>query len=268
MIDINEMYKFVQFISNKEQSGFIKPSEFNIAAERAQMQLFMQRYGNPKEHTPGRPVPRTAFAQSQKIQDDFNAFIMSYDFTDGEIDLDEVTCNYAHLIALEADNVSNAIGQKRIPIKLVDISEYHKLLSSALLPPSASYPVAYFSSNKTIQIDGVDEGTMYYLRFPNTPVWDYFKDSLGNPLGAASGNPVSYPVFDDSEPTTTATTTTSTAASYDCDNTNNPYENSVNFEFPYDCFNEIAAMILSYVGINLREPMLTQYAEAKQQQGI
>ena len=169
-ININDLYKFVQFISNKEQSGYVKPSEFNMAVDRAQMQLFMQRYGNPKEHTPGRPVPRTAFAQSQKIQDDFNAFIMSYDFTDGEIDLDDVTCNYAHLIALETDGV---------PIKLVDISEYHKLSNSALLSPSSSYPVAYFSSNKTIQVDGVTKGTIHYLRFPNTPVWDYFKDTNG-----------------------------------------------------------------------------------------
>ena len=43
-INIDEMYRFVQFVANKEQSGFIKPSEFNLAADRAQMQLFMERY--------------------------------------------------------------------------------------------------------------------------------------------------------------------------------------------------------------------------------
>ena len=48
-ININELYKFVQFVSNKEQSGYIKPSEFNIAVDRAQMQLFMERYNNPAD---------------------------------------------------------------------------------------------------------------------------------------------------------------------------------------------------------------------------
>ena len=254
-IDINEMYKFVQFVANKEQSGFIKPSEFNIAAERAQMQLFMQRYGNPKEYSPGYPVPRVAFAQSQKVQDDFNPFLMLDEFTGGEIDLEQLTCGYIHLVAL--------ISDEDVPIKLVDASEYFKIENSALLAPTTDYPIAYFGSDKTIYVSGVTEGRILYLRHPNVPKWDYFKNSQGQALDAEDGNVVSYPVFDD-----TATDDEPEEGVYNCDNTHNPYENAVNFEFPYDCFNEIAAMILSYVGINLREPMLTQYAEAKQTQGI
>tara|TARA_R100001509_G_C4844639_1_gene207842 strand:- start:345 stop:1127 length:783 start_codon:yes stop_codon:yes gene_type:complete len=254
-IDINEMYKFVQFVANKEQSGFIKPSEFNIAAERAQMQLFMQRYGNPKEYSPGYPVPRVAFAQSQKVQDDFNPFIMSADFSDGKIYLEDLSCGYIHLIALISDD--------DVPIKLVDASEYFKIENSALLAPTDDYPIAYFGDNKTIYVSGVDDGVILYLRHPNVPKWEYFKNSQGQALDSDGGSVVSYPVFDD-----TATTDEPEEETYDCDNTHNTYENSVNFEFPYDCFNEIASMILSYVGINLREPMLTQYAEAKQTQGI
>ena len=75
MIDINELYRFVQFVSNKEQSGYVKPSEFNIAVDRAQMQLFMERYNNPAEYQPGRPIPRVAYQQTQKISDDLRMFI-------------------------------------------------------------------------------------------------------------------------------------------------------------------------------------------------
>ena len=254
-IDINEMYKFVQFVANKEQSGFIKPSEFNIAAERAQMQLFMQRYGNPKEYSPGYPVPRVAFAQSQKVQDDFNAFLMSDSFSGGKIDLEDLKCGYIHLVAL--------IATDSTPIKLVDASEYFKIENSALLSPTADYPIAYFGSDKTIYVSGVSSGSVLYLRHPNVPKWEYFKNSQGQALDSDGGSVVSYPVFDN-----TQTTNNPTAGQYICTNTHNPYENSVNFEFPYDCFNEIASMILSYVGVNLREPMLMQYAEAKQTQGI
>ena len=253
-IDINEMYKFVQFVANKEQSGFIKPSEFNIAAERAQMQLFMQRYGNPKEYSPGYPVPRVAFAQSQKVQDDFNPFLMSDSFSGGEIDLEQLKCGYIHLVALISGST---------PIKLVDASEYFKIESSALLAPTADYPIAYFGHHKTIYVSGVLTGNILYLRHPNTPKWEYFKNAQGQALNSDGGSVVSYPVFDDSE-----TSQTATEGQYTCANNHNPYANSVNFEFPYDCFNEIASMILSYVGVNLREPMLMQYAEAKQTQGI
>jgi len=39
-------------------------------------------------------------------------------------------------------------------------------------------------------------------------------------------------------------------------------------EFPDETFNEIAIRILSFVGINLRENQLSQFAELKKQQGI
>ena len=69
-IDVNELYEFVKFVANKEQSGYIKPDEFNLVADRAQMQFFMERYNNPAEYQPGRPIPRVAFQQSQKVSDD------------------------------------------------------------------------------------------------------------------------------------------------------------------------------------------------------
>ena len=40
---IDELYKFIQFIANKEQRGFIKPSEFNMLAERAQLDVIRDR---------------------------------------------------------------------------------------------------------------------------------------------------------------------------------------------------------------------------------
>ena len=36
---IDEVYRFIQFIANKDQRGFIKPSEFNLAATRAQLDV-------------------------------------------------------------------------------------------------------------------------------------------------------------------------------------------------------------------------------------
>ena len=48
---IDELYRYIQFIANKEQRGFIKPTEFNLLADRAQMELFTKRYNNLKEAT-------------------------------------------------------------------------------------------------------------------------------------------------------------------------------------------------------------------------
>ena len=42
---IDEIYKFVQFMANKEQRGFVKPSEFNMLAKRAQLDVLKEKGG-------------------------------------------------------------------------------------------------------------------------------------------------------------------------------------------------------------------------------
>ena len=50
---IDELYQFVQFAANKEQRGYVKPSEFNMLATRAQIDVIQDRYG---KHTRGGQV--------------------------------------------------------------------------------------------------------------------------------------------------------------------------------------------------------------------
>ena len=230
-IDVNELYEFVQFVANKEQNGYIKPDEFNLATDRAQMQFFMERYNNPAEYQPGRPIPRVAFQQSQKVSDDLRIFVTTQNINDGE-DIAALNDTYVHLVSLRTTNGRH--------VKLLDDSELGHVLNSALTPPTTTYPVAYIVDNK-INIEPATGCLLTYLRRPQKPNWTYFQDISGNPTDSL-GNPLTYPVFDDA--------------------------NSSDLEFPDETFNEIAIRILSFVGINLRENQLSQFAELKKQQGI
>lgn len=230
-IDVNELYQFVQFVANKEQSGFIKPNEFNLAADRAQMQFFMERYNNPAEYQPGRPIPRVAFQQSQKVSDDLRVFMESEDIANNE-SIAGLNSDYVHLVSLRTAGGNH--------IKLLDDSEVGHILNSALTPPTDAYPVAYIVGDE-IKLEGTNSAKLTYLRRPEKPLWEYYKDSSGNPTDS-TGNPTTYPVYD---------STTSTE-----------------LEFPDETFNEIAIRVLSFVGINLRENQLSQYTEMKKSQGI
>ena len=44
---IDEVYRFVKIMANKENRGWIKPTEFNLLATRAQLDLIKDRVGNP-----------------------------------------------------------------------------------------------------------------------------------------------------------------------------------------------------------------------------
>lgn len=47
---IDELYRFVQFLANKDQRGFIKPSEFNLAATRAQLDIIEEKFKSENTH--------------------------------------------------------------------------------------------------------------------------------------------------------------------------------------------------------------------------
>lgn len=238
-ININELYKFVQFISNKEQSGYIKPSEFNMAVDRAQMQLFMERYNNPAEYQPGRPVPRVTYQQTQKISDDLKPFIRRtfVTLTNGRMlwtDLDD----YMHLSSVRAEfeSTNNCGGTDIVKkgVRIVDDSELSHFLDSAILKPTGRYPVAaIYDGFLQIYPEDITEIEVTYLTRPNRPAdGQFWKYTAVNGL----------PNFD--------------------------LINSTNLNWSDELFNEIAIRILSFIGINLREVNLSQYAEMKKQQGI
>ena len=255
-INIDEVYRFVQFIANKEQSGFIKPSDFNLAVDRAQMQLFMERYGNPAEYQPGRPIPRIAYSQTQKISDDLRYFIRrvslpidsnglmlypndylhfssaSTNYVDVKFDRGTTTTD--NCPGCNKDNTtgttSSTVTSKTVSIRPVDDSELSNLLSSSIVGPTKAYPVLTFYQ-EGVQYHPKDIGMVdfVYLREPLKPSWEY---TLVN----------NRPVYDDTS--------------------------SVDLEWPPQVFNEIAIRILAFVGINLREGDLTSYSEGKRQTGI
>ena len=239
MININDLYRFVQFISNKEQSGYIKPSEFNMAVDRAQMQLFMERYNNPAEYQPGRPIPRVSYQQTQKISDDLRPFIkrsikslasgkLLWSSLNDYVQISSLRVDYIH-----TNNCGETVTMKK-SVKVVDDAELSKYLDSSILKPTEKYPIAaIYNGYLQLHPDTIGKLEITYLSRPHRPAdGEFWKFNAPNDI----------PVYD--EPTST------------------------NLAWSDELFNEIAIRVLSFIGINLRETTLSQYSEIKKQQGI
>ena len=230
---INEAYKFVQFVSNKNQRGNIKPDDFNLIAERAQIDLFMQRYGNPAQYQYGLPKPRIGWQMTQKITDDIKPFLKKTSFmlTGGQFSLPS---DYVHLSSARGSFIMNKdCGQDpSVETTAVDVLNDNELslrLSSFIDAPSKRYPVmVFYDTYCQVYPTDMQSIVITYIRKPNKPVWAY--------------------------------TVTNNNAVYDAGN-------SVDFEMPDDTHNEICYRILSYLGVNLRDGELTQYAEKMKQTG-
>lgn len=175
-------------------------------------------------------------AQKQKFEQDYSVFIATSSITEYLSTFLKTTTlpvngqgkssypsDYAHLSSLNFYYVKESGQGKMVPIKEVKNADWSEIGASTLLKPTKRYPKFSFYANE-ISFLPRDIGlvSMDYFKEPSSPVWGF---TIVN----------SREVYD---PTT-----------------------SVQFESPDFSMNDIMALMLSFVGINIQVPMLVQYAE-------
>ena len=217
-------------MANKEQKGFIPSRKFNRYAERAQMEVFMQRYGNPHQYQPGRPVPPVAYGMTQKIHDDLRPFIQKVTLNLNRYGQATYPKDYVHASSFRYTLSHNEGKHEQVAIKVIPDDKLAYRLSSRIVEPTRQQPVCVLYDNFIQFYPENLVGIVFtYLRQPKVPRWGFT---------VINGREV-----------------------YDA-------ANSVDWEFPDEVHNEICMKVLSYVGIKLRENDLLQYAELKNQQGV
>jgi hypothetical protein len=245
MINVNELYQFVNFVANKSQaSGNITPSQFNLVLKRAYTQWVTERYNDPNKFAPGENTPaRYGYQLNQKITDDIKHLIVDpkvyqvnsegrLNYPDDYLHISSCRFKYKKQLSC-GDTVI-----KEVDVKAMKDSEIGHILTSQIVEPTRRYPYLAFYSDY-IQFFPKDLGqvTMTYLKKPEEPIWSY---TLVN----------GRPVYDDT-----------------------PYDpvtgtGSRDVDAPDEAMNEIAFRMLSFLGMNIREPQLVQYSEQLKAQGV
>ena len=220
MININEIKQFIDFISNKEQSGTAYSiSQFNIACQAANIDLFKLRYGLPEDYTPGMPLPRQAYEVTQKMKDDLRSCkeVVTLPVSNGILTLPS---DYVHKTALTYIKVTNSsCGEdpivKRKGIQFLDDDKFDGRCDAVIKAPTQDFPIANILKDSIrIEPKSIKSVEFSYLRTPNKPVWGYTNNN-----GIEQYNPSS----------------------------------STDFEWNGILFTDISKIILSYLSINLRD---------------
>lgn len=226
--NVNDVYKFVQFIANKSQDGgYISPDEFNRAAKIAQRQWGKDKYNNAKQYQPGRPVPAIGYSASQKILDDLSILIESkelYPDALGYVTLPE-DYNHTSSVRYKRKTVKDGVAQSaEVEVEFVNDAALGNRLSGSIVKPTKRYPIyTQYSTKLRVWPNDLQKVVFTYLREFTDPVWAY---TLQNNVA----------VYDES--------------------------NSVDFEVGPEETENIVMRICSYLGINIREQLLMQYAES------
>ena len=182
---INSVRNTVLAIINKNNYGYISPSDFNLFAKQAQLDLFDEYFVqyNQQINEENSRVSGTGYADIKKgyeeVIDYFSKFATLtqsagniFSLPDDYYLINQISCFTGGQLQGEAEKVSS--------------SKINLLNKSLLTSPSSLYP-AYTQSGNSITVypntfAGAQDVKATYIRYPLDPKWTFTTISNGSPI--------------------------------------------------------------------------------------
>lgn len=237
---IDDVYKTVQSVANKDNNGYLTPDEFNRYAKAAQLELFEQMFHDYSRAT----VKRNRRGHKDGYGDVPARLSEAIQIFTAEDTLVFDSIQQAFFIPQKTYWVKDVFYNSTTPVDIVtprEAAEQRVLLDAA---PTTSYPIGvlYENTNFTLpSYEGIKQIFRIYpasiqsgvvanrIRYPEDPKWTYQTFANGEPI------------FDQSQ------------ADYQ------------DFELPLDDYENLVIKILSYLGIQIDKFVLNQFAQYKEQ---
>lgn len=223
---VDVMYRLLQYAINKNQSGYVSPSDFNLIINQSQLLYLNFLIGPPEKYQPGRPTPAVSLSLTEEVREILTAFIAKFQ---------NIAVDNTGLAAYPADfQRSDALlTTDKDRIRFVHQDFVWSNLKSKIDPPEFNGAVA--NPFYTIEDDGfriypnpVDNTVglnnilLSYVKTPPAILWAF------NVVGG-------LPVY-------------------------NPGASVDPLWYDLDCF-QVIVRALRLVGVNLQASVISQYAE-------
>jgi len=228
-----DMYSLIEFIGNKNFNGnIIPPERFAELIKVVNIDLFRKKYGLPEEYQPGRPIPIEFADITIKNTDDLKAFkirLPNRTITNGVMNFPS---DYVHLMTVVYNYSKTINGVATLlprPIEMLRESEFSSREGNYTKKPTIQNPIGIIR-NDGIHIRPLTilACDLNYYKLPRTPLFNYIMED-------------GYITYDS--------------------------VNSIEMEWPIDEHLTLTRMCLEYVGVNLREGDLVDYANTKLKEG-
>jgi len=230
---LGQIYSLIELIVNKDFDGLVvTPERFNLLIATANIDHFRDKYGLPEEYAPGRPIASEGSEITLKNIDDMKAFkvrLPNRTVTNGVMDFPS---NYVHLMTV-VYNFSKTINGVATtlpkPVEILREAEFAAREGNYTKRPTTASPCGIIRSDGIhIRPLTIVNSDLNYYKFPATPSFQYTEHD-------------GYIVYD--------------AAT------------STELEWPEDEKIPIMRRCLEYIGVNLRESDIVNYANAKIKEG-
>jgi len=231
-INVNTVYQTVLMILNKEQRGYMTPTEFNTVATQVQLEIF-EKYFDDLNQQLRVPQADTDYADRQENIDEklaiFKTFGDAIYTTVGGLSYFVLPRpdTYGDLVSFY--RLGNVLYNDEKVVQRLDRHEFYYANQSRLTKPSTINP-AYLYENQKLFVKPtsiIDKIKVDYIRKPNNVEWTF---TTGN-LGQYQNNSLT----------------------------------SVDFELHESEQTEVVLKVLLYAGIVIRDPQIVQAAAAQVQ---
>lgn len=242
-MNIGEFYQFVNFCLNTYQQGAYTPDEFNIALAGTYLDILKVKLGLPEDFQQTSKygadkgaMSRQQASNSQTISDDISNFLETVPLTRvGRFTLypdDYVRFSGAEYDFITTSNIPFAQPTVEIRyIKPVTDSEKKFRQSNSIIFPSFEYPILAFEADGlNVLPKEIQKFRLTYYRLPVQPKFGYTIDPVTNDV-----------IYD---PNT-----------------------SVQLEYKPILHNDYAVLLMKYIGLNIRDADIVNFAEKRQIQG-
>ena len=231
---IDSVRATVLAVLNKNNYGYISPSDFNLYAKQAQLDIYEDYFYdyNYQINKENARQSGTGMADIKKsLAEVIEFFSVTSDLTHVATNTFTPPSDYYLINKLLFNN-----GVKLKEMEKVTHSKITMLLNSMLTAPNETFPAYTLEGNLITAypttIDANGEVKCQYFRYPKDPKWTYISITSGEP------------VFN------------STAADYQ------------DFELPLSDEPNLVVKILEYAGISIRETEVVQFAKGEETQNI
>lgn len=242
---INSVRNTVLSVLNKNNYGYISPSDFNLYAKQAQMELFEGYFTqyNKIINAENARMSGTSYADLRKVVDECidlfltTASLAQVSPASNRYYSPSISTTGSDYYMINKILCYDASGMTRVykgEAERVSHSKITMLNNSMLTSPTEEYP-AYVQEGSIVtvfpsSISLPNEVDAQYIRFPKDPKWTYVTLLNGSPA------------FDQSQP---------------------DYQD---FEIPYEDEYKLIIKILQYSGVSIRESDIVQFTAGKEQQ--
>lgn len=228
-----EQWELVNYIANKDYEGnVITPIRFKQLCVVSNMDLFKLKMGLPEDYQLGAPISRQYLDATQRLTDETRFLkkrVAAQAVASGVV---AYPSDYFGFDAMRYGYQRQVDGSPKViwkPVEVLTEDEYSDRAGNSIKEPTAKNPVGLMRSDGIyVYPTAIVQVDFAYIRYPIDPVFDYVQETGYITEGAS---PTEY-------------------------------------EWPVHLHRDLTMMILGYIGINIREQQLQQYAEQHKVQGV